>query len=1029
MKVLSTLTAVVFLLVGVQQGLAQAKEIQYDVSESQAILLGKTKPVYDLILRGEVSNEKRMKWKKDRKTPNNFIGRRGESKAIYPDLEHQGEDKLWQKEVNPTRQDPTVPIVNMDGLFDGSGSPYDPTGDVGMNYYIQAVNATRIGIYEKDGNFVTSITGNSLWADLGAASLGDPIILYDQAAQRWMITEFTGPTDMLIAISETEDPLGSYYTYRFSAPNFPDYPKYGIWKDIYAITTNEQGPGTLHQYFLDRDALLSGAATVPFQRVAIQGNGNTEAGFYTSTPVDWNGLLEPLDDRPIVLALNDSSWGSATQDVLRFIRFDVDFDNANNTVVEEIEIPLSPFDGYPCASEGIGFACIPQPNGNGLDGIPEVVMNAPYYRRFESHEAIVLNFITDVTDGDNISGIRWVELRRTSEMDWHVYQEGTFAPDDGLHRFMGAIAMDKNGNIGLAYNVSGESEQVGIRYTGRRASDELGQMTVPETEVVSGQSTINSGGRFGDYSQMSVDPSNDNTFWFTSEYAGPGNTRTRIFSFELARDTFDLAAIAIRQPVDSDMLTAAEQVQVDYTNTGLEAIEEFTVSIGVNGTPLEEVVVSQTINPGDSYTHTFAQAVDMSAYGDYQIIASISADEDQNTFNNTITRTVQHLATDDVSISANISEEICIGGEDLIVTVRNEGFETLTGFTLAITNNGSPILTDEYTVNLGSGEDTDLTIFIEEFDGGANTIEVVASMPNGQVDLRPMGNTATATTTLDPDAIKLTLELLTDDYPDEITWQVFDPTTFQVIYSGGPYEDENTTYTTSMCLSKTQCYIFIALDSYGDGFCCGANGNGSYNIVDDEGNVVLFGLGEFGSSLQVEFCPGVLDCDLNVSILASDAVSGGDGSIMVMASNGEGPFMYSIDGGATFQTNALFSGLSAGDYAVVVVDASGVCQYEETVTVEGTSHTEDILTEAKILVSPNPSDGLFTVQIGSDNISALTMYMDIFDVNGQRIQSRLITKYNNIFQGTVSLVDYPDGSYYLAVNNAEFKAMSLLIKQ
>jgi len=192
---------------------------------------------------------------------------------------------------------------------------------------------------------------------------------------------------------------------------------------------------------------------------------------------------------------------------------------------------------------------------------------------------------------------------------------------------------------------------------------------------------------------------------------------------------------------------------------------------------------------------------------------------------------------------------------------------------------------------------------------------------------------------------------------------------------------------------------------------------------------VLSGLGDFGNVRQVEFCPSAVDCGLDVSVLSSDAVLGGDGSIMITATNGQEPYMYSIDGGDTFQTNSVFPNLSIGDYDVVVMDATDNCIYEETVTVSGTSATDDVLPVDKIVVSPNPSNGLFSIEISSQNITALEMYMDVIDVNGKIVQSRLITKYNNVFKGTVSLVDYPVGSYYITVNNNEFKAMSLMIKQ
>jgi hypothetical protein len=137
--------------------------------------------------------------------------------------------------------------------------------------------------------------------------------------------------------------------------------------------------------------------------------------------------------------------------------------------------------------------------------------------------------------------MRWYELRRTNG-SYSVHQQGTFAPGDGVQRWMGSVAMDRQGNIGMGYSVvNGVDVFPGIRYTGRLAGDPLGQMTLGEGTIVNGtgvQLTTNS--RWGDYTSLNVDPSDDCTFWYVNEYytaAGQASSlagwQTRIGSFKV----------------------------------------------------------------------------------------------------------------------------------------------------------------------------------------------------------------------------------------------------------------------------------------------------------------------------------------------------------------------------------------------------------------------------------------------------------------------------------------------------------------
>jgi len=821
--------------------------VEANISSAHVVLLGKTKEVREINLETTHRSTK-AKFKKDRKRPKNFANRRGESKAVFLDLEHQGPDALRQTSIAGGSM-VVEPLLNIDGLT--SGSPNDPSGDIGQNYYVQSINATPVRVIDKTtGATVASFSMQSLWSEFGATSAGDPIVLYDETENRWFLTEFTDPANMLIAVSETPDPMGAYFAYNFSTPEFPDYPKFGIWPDALVATTNEGGAGTLHQYFIDKAALINGDATAAMQRIEVNGNTNTEAGFFVSTPVDIDGLASPSDTRPFVLTLDDSSWGSAPEDRINLYRFDVDFNNQANTTVEEINIPVSPYDGYPCSAAGFGFSCIPQLGGNGLDGLPEVIMNVPKFRRFTEHESLVMSFVTDVTDGQNLAGIRWIEMRKpVGSGEWELYQEGTFAPDDGLDRFMSSIAIDANGNIGLAYNVSSPDTYVGIRFTGRLASDPLGEMTVQEFEAVAGMSTIQSGGRFGDYSQMGVDPVDGSTFWYTSEYAGATMSNTRIISFELQPANFDLAATEILNPSTSASLTDSETVSVLVTNVGVNDMTDFTIGYSVNDVFVEEVLVTDTLSSGETYVQEFATPLDFSAVGSYTIDAYISNSADEADFNNEVTKVVQQLLSRDASLSNFQSETSTCSEESMAtVTLTNLGFEVITTAQYSLVVNGDSTGLQTWTGALELGQSVDIPVNVA-LSAGPNDIQVEVVTVNTDTDQNETNNIVTGEVEM-IEGEQFIFNLTFDNYPQETSWTITDNSGSQVA-SGNNFQEANANVSTTLCLNPQGCYTFQIFDSYGDGICC-QFGNGSYTMQSD--GEELFSGGNFDNEMTHEFC-------------------------------------------------------------------------------------------------------------------------------------------------------------------------------
>jgi len=262
------------------------------------------------------------------------------------------------------------------------------------------------------------------------------------------------------------------------------------------------------------------------------------------------------------------------------------------------------------------------------------------------------------------------------------------------------------------------------------------------------------------------------------------------------------------------------------------------------------------------------------------------------------------------------------------------------------------------------------------------------------------------------DFVEFSLQLLTDNYPGETTWEVEDENNV-VIASGGPYTQGATLITEPFCVDQSACYTFTIFDAFGDGLCCGF-GIGNYSVVNSAGATVFSSTGEFGAQEVQNFCGNTVECSITAEFDIVDD-NGSGGSILITPTGGLAPYMYTIDGGVTFQSNPLFENVPAGDYQVFIADATGVCELLEDVTVG------DISTAIKELdgeffeinINPNPNDGFFNISFEMNSLSAPQLRLQIIDQNGKLIQTKKIGRFNNIYKTDVSLVAYPAGNYYV----------------
>lgn len=442
---------------------------------------------------------------------------------------------------------PTTP-VNFEGLFNSDVGPIPPDTDgaVGLNHYLQVVNM-NMQVFDKQTG--ASLFGpapiNALWSGFGGpcdeSNDGDPIVLYDRPADRWLVSQFanvrtSGPYYECIAVSATPDPTGAYhrYAFQYSDTLLNDYPKLGVWPDGYYMAANQFGDvyfGASGVVVYERDRMLAGqlARQVYFDAGAV------DPAFTGLLPADWDGYTAPPAGAPgLFAAIADDTW-EWPADQLQIWTLHVDWTDPDRSTFgvngqPDWTLPTAPFNSNLC---DYNLDCLPQPDTSaGLDALSDRLMFRLAYRNFGAYESLVVNHTVNV-DGAGHAGVRWYELRR-SGANWSIDQQGAFAPD-AANRWMGSLAQDAEGNLALGYTAASQALYPSIRYTGRLAGDPAGVMTLGEATVVAGGgSQINS--RWGDYSAMTVDPVDDCTFWYTNEYYAATASRawrTRIAAFRL----------------------------------------------------------------------------------------------------------------------------------------------------------------------------------------------------------------------------------------------------------------------------------------------------------------------------------------------------------------------------------------------------------------------------------------------------------------------------------------------------------------
>tara|TARA_B110000503_G_scaffold117403_1_gene177393 strand:+ start:1777 stop:4650 length:2874 start_codon:yes stop_codon:yes gene_type:complete len=410
----------------------------------------------------------------------------------------------------------TPPSLVFDA-YASSAQPTDPSLAIGPNHVFVVFNTGFI-VYDKQGTALTEQASPSpaIFPNGGCCDL---TVSYDNAADRWVLS-FLG-NGAQIAVSDGPDPINSgWFIYTIST--ISDYQKLSVWSDGYYLTDNTGSANKV--WALDRNALLNGnpnAEVLAFNLPGIQ-----TSGFYSPQVLNVTDDNLPAAGGATVIYMQDDAWSGVSYDHIKLWTIDVNWTAPSNSQVSSAtEFSTAPFVGV---FDNGSFSNLQQP-GRGrkvsIDALQATIMNQAQFRKFSTHNSAVFNFVVD-TDGSSakVAGVRWHEFRQNGDnQPWTLFQEGTYTAPDNRHAWNASIAMDGQGNIGMGYtSMSSESSLsrnvfASSFFTGRMANDPLNVMTGQEETIELGNNKI-PGTRYGDYSKIDVDPADDTSFWFITEY-------------------------------------------------------------------------------------------------------------------------------------------------------------------------------------------------------------------------------------------------------------------------------------------------------------------------------------------------------------------------------------------------------------------------------------------------------------------------------------------------------------------------------
>ena len=498
----------------------------------------------------------------------------------------------------PTTQVPAPSSTSFDGLdFTtwGDGHPPDTVGDVGPNDYVEAVN-TAFGVYDKSsGQQLAAATFATLWQNAPDATsglcktdnFGDPTVVYDPMADRFIVADFafTGdgtvaPYYECIAVSKTSDPVaGGWWLYAVRTddathPWLADYPKMGIWPNGLYMSANMFSPTSFQEvrvWAFNRSDLESGAA---LRQVVIDVGSTSHFGLL---PANLRGALPPNGTDELFAAESSTVFG------FEVFKFHVDYSGNTSSLSAPVNVSQTAYT-FPR-----NIPLVPTP-GNGLDSLTDRLMMQAQYRNINGVESLWLTHSVYMSKSGPY-GMQWAQLNvtggtiATAPVQQQIYGN---VGSDGIHRWMGSLALDDRGDMALGYSAASQTLDPAVRYAGRLAEDPLGTMPRTETTMIAGGGTQvgNCGSatctRWGDYSAMTIDPVDGCTFWYAQEYyAVDGldwHTRIGKFAFPSCTNPSTVTAPSAAAGTFDGTTT----LSATLTSAGLPVVGR-TVSFSLNG--------------------------------------------------------------------------------------------------------------------------------------------------------------------------------------------------------------------------------------------------------------------------------------------------------------------------------------------------------------------------------------------------------------------------------------------------------------